>query len=76
MEYEGIIAEVVASGINGGNSIASSSTGTGAAAACAGAGAAFFLVRFLVGFFMAAAATMPMQQHNKASNRTHNQIDM
>jgi len=74
MEYEGMTAEVVWSGIKAGSngSTTTSSTGTGAGAA---AGADFFF--FLVAFFLVPeAAAMPTQMHRMASKRTHATIGM
>jgi len=74
IEYEGMIAEVVWSGIKAGSngSTTTSSTGTGAGAA---AGADFFF--FLVAFFLAPeAAAIPTQMHRMATKRTHAMIGM
>jgi len=69
MEYEGMSAEVVASGIRGGSNSASS--------AAAGAGADFFFfVALFLDFFAEAAAAMPTQQHNRANKRTQAMIGM
>jgi len=71
MEYEGMSAEVVASGIRGGSN-GSTMTSSTAAGAAAGAGADFFFfVALFLDFFMEAAAAMPTQQHNRANRRTH-----
>jgi len=82
MEYEGMRAELVASGMRAGKkgstSIAgAAATGAGAGAGGAGAGADFFfLVAFFLDFFMEAAAATPMQQQHKAPRRTQAMIGM
>jgi len=67
MEYDGMIWEVVASGINAGINGSNSTAG-------AGAGAAFFLVFF--GFFLPAIAAQATATSSNAAKRNHTQLFM
>jgi len=67
MEYEGMNAEVVASGMRAGNKGATSTSGS-AAGAGAGADFFFFLVALFLDFWEEAAT--PMQTHDKAMRST------
>jgi len=69
MEYDGMIWEVVASGINAGINGSNSTAGAGA-----GAGAAFFLVFF--GFFLPAIAAPATATSSNAAKRNHTQLFM
>jgi len=73
MEYEGMNAEVVASGARAGSKGATSTSGS---AAGAGAGAAFFFLVALFLDFLEEAAATPMQQSSKPIRRTHAMIGM
>jgi len=73
MEYEGMNAEVVASGARAGSKGATSTSGS---AAGAGAGAAFFFLVALFLDFLDEAAATPMQQSSKPISRTHATIGM
>ena len=70
MEYEGMTAEVVCSGING--SITTSGTGSGSGSG-AGFGAAFFFLGFLDPIIAANAARAQQRQH-KAIRQSHCQV--
>jgi len=76
MLYDGIIADVVASGIKGGrfsngSTVASASTGTGD-----GAAGADFLLFFFLGFLPPDIAAPPpaRQQQHKPTRKIHSQI--
>jgi len=69
--YEGMNAEVVASGMRAGSKGATSTSGS---AAGAGAGAAFFFLVALFLDFLEEAAATPMQVSNKPIRTTHARI--
>jgi hypothetical protein len=79
MEYEGMRAELVASGCN----IGSPNNGVEAIGSATGAGAgAGFAAGFLAGFFLGflppimAARAPPLMQQRQSAKNTHNQMFM
>jgi len=71
IEYDGMMAELVARGIKAGSNGATSTAVASSAAAAAGAGADFFFLvaRFLD--FLEAAAAAPRQAHKRPMRRIH-----